>query len=199
VAPRAIIAFGVTDFGNGPESGFALAASSPPPGLALPQGWPQAYLPVLVAGTKGELRLPVKTKSIYDLQDPEDGVRVLITRHYPRGVKKDRFDQRIIALSPSRELLSSYREGKKDWDQFSESFLSELRANPKSLEAIRSLHALSRTQPVTLLCYERSGVPCHRYLVRDLVGAPDLLSGRPEAEGGKRGRSTRPAEPDGLA
>jgi uncharacterized protein YeaO (DUF488 family) len=121
--------------------------------------------------------LPVKTKSIYDPNDPQDGVRVLITRHYPRGVKKDRFDRRIIALSPSRELLSSYREGKKGWDQFSKSFLSELRANPESLEAIRSLHALSRIQAVTLLCYERSGLPCHRYLVRDLVAAPGLLSG----------------------
>jgi uncharacterized protein YeaO (DUF488 family) len=133
--------------------------------------------------------LPVKTKSIYDPPEPQDGVRVLITRYYPRGVKKDRFDRRIIALSPSRGLLSSYRDGEKDWDQFSRSFLSELRANPESVEAIRSLHALSQGQDVTLLCYERSGAPCHRYLVRDIVAAPDLISGRTEAEGGKRQRS----------
>ena len=132
----------------------------------------------------------MKTKSIYDPPEPEDGFRVLITRHYPRGVKKDRFDRRIIALSPSRGLLSSYREGERDWDQFSRSFLSEMRANPESLEAIRWLHELSQVQDVTLLCYERSGVPCHRYLVRDLVAAPGLLSGRHEAEGGKKGRST---------
>lgn len=125
--------------------------------------------------------LPVKTKSIYDPPEPEDGVRVLITRYYPRGVKRDRFDRRIIALSPSRALLSSYRDREKDWDEFSESFLSELRANPESLEAIQSLHALSLAQEVTLLCYERSGAPCHRYLVRDMVVAPGHLSrGRPD-------------------
>jgi uncharacterized protein YeaO (DUF488 family) len=135
--------------------------------------------------------LPVKTKSIYDPPEPEDGVRVLITRYYPRGVKKDRFDKRIVALSPSRGLLSSYRNGEKNWDQFSESFLSELRANPESLEAIRSLRALSQVQDVTLLCYERSGAPCHRYLVRDMVAAAsDLVSGPAEADGGKRQRST---------
>jgi uncharacterized protein YeaO (DUF488 family) len=133
--------------------------------------------------------LPVKTKSIYDPAELEDGVRVLITRYYPRGVKRDRFQRRIIALSPSRGLLSSYRHGEKGWDQFSTAFLSELRANPESLEAIRSLHALSQVQDVTLLCYERAGAPCHRYLVRDLVAAPDLISGRPEEEGGKRKRS----------
>jgi len=132
--------------------------------------------------------LPVKTKSIYDPPEPEDGVRVLITRYYPRGVKKDRFDRRIIALSPSRGLLSSYRDGEKDWDQFSKTFLSELRANPESLEAIRSLHALSKSQDVTLLCYERSGAPCHRYLVRDMVAAPDLVLGRAEADRGERHR-----------
>ncbi|MDA4133476.1 MAG: DUF488 family protein [Thaumarchaeota archaeon] len=131
----------------------------------------------------------MKTKSIYDPREPEDGVRVLVTRHYPRGVKKDRFDRRIIALSPSRGLLSSYREGKMDWDQFSRSFLSELRANPESLEAVRSLHAISQVQDVTLLCYERSGMPCHRYLVRDVVAAPGLLSKPLKAEEGEGARS----------
>jgi uncharacterized protein YeaO (DUF488 family) len=142
-------------------------------------------LSALVAGTKETERAGEDEEHLRP-HEPEDGVRVLITRYYPRGVKKDRFDRRIIALSPSRGLLSSYRDGEKDWDQFSKSFLSELRDNPESLEAIRSLHALSQVQDVTLLCYERAGAPCHRYLVRDVVAAPDLISVRPEAEGGKR-------------
>lgn len=120
-----------------------------------------------------------KTKSIYEPAEPGDGLRVLITRHYPRGVKKDRFDRRVVVLSPSRELLTSYRSGVKDWDQFSKAFLAELRTNPESLEAIRTLSALSKVQDVTLLCYERAGLPCHRYIVRDLFSAPSLLSARP--------------------
>src|SRR5580704_13680187 len=108
-----------------------------PPARSCPPSRPAASISAGACCREGEPGLPVKTKSIYDPNDPQDGVRVLITRHYPRGVKKDRFDRRIIALSPSRELLSSYREGKKGWDQFSKSFLSELRANPESLEAIR--------------------------------------------------------------
>jgi len=136
--------------------------------------------------------LTVKTKSIYEPAEPEDGVRVLITRHYPRGVKKDRFDRRVIALSPSRELLSGYRKGEKDWGQFSKAFLAELRANPESLEAIRSLHALSQSQDVTLLCYERSGLPCHRYLVRDLVDSSAPPAALHEVKMGK-GRKSPPS------
>lgn len=137
--------------------------------------------------------MPVKTKSIYEPAEPGDGVRVLITRYYPRGVKKDRFDQWVKPLSPSRELLSSYRGGEKSWDQFEESFLSEIKANLESREALRKLDALSREENVTLLCYEKSGLPCHRYLVQKILTTPGALSGYSEAEapGGAGGETTR--------
>jgi len=93
-------------------------------------------------------------------------------------VKKDRFDQRMVALSPSSGLLSSYRKGEKGWEQFSEDFLSEMRANPDSVKAIGRLRALSDARDITPLCYERSGIPCHRYLVRDILAEPSLLLGR---------------------
>jgi uncharacterized protein YeaO (DUF488 family) len=134
--------------------------------------------------------LAAKTKSIYEPSKPGDGLRVLITRYYPRGVRKDRFDRRVVALSPSRRLLSSYRSGEMGWGEFSEAFLSELRANPESLEAIRALHELSKERDVTLLCYERRGLPCHRYIVRDLIASPARLSVQ---SGSGRGKGKGPA------
>ncbi len=135
--------------------------------------------------------MAAKTKSIYEPGEPGDGLRVLITRYYPRGVKKDRFDRRVVALSPSRELLSSYRSGGMDWEEFSKAFLAELRANPESIDAIRSLHEVSKQRDVTLLCYERPGLPCHRYIVRDLVDSPGRLSMPPGPRRGKRERRAR--------
>lgn len=133
----------------------------------------------------------MRTKSIYDPVEGLDGVRVLITRYYPRGVKKDRFDVWAKALSPSRELLASYRSGKKGWRQFASSFLSELRGE-ESREALERLAALSRDSVVTLLCYEREGLPCHRYLVRDALRGAGLVPGPVKAarraRGGKRDR-----------
>lgn len=137
--------------------------------------------------------MAVKTKSIYEPAAPEDGVRVLITRYYPRGVKKDSLDRWVKPLSPSRELLTSYRAGKKNWEQFRESFLSELRASPESIEALRALGAQSHLQDMTLLCYEREGLPCHRQVVRDILATPKVLSGYLEARvaDGHRGQSGR--------
>ena len=36
---------------------------------------------------------------------PEDGVRVLIMRYWPCGVRRDRFDVWLRQLAPSAELL----------------------------------------------------------------------------------------------
>jgi uncharacterized protein YeaO (DUF488 family) len=52
--------------------------------------------------------LVIKTKSIYEPdEENNDGIRVLITRYYPRGVRKDKFDCWIRELSPSRDLLKN--------------------------------------------------------------------------------------------
>jgi len=114
---------------------------------------------------------------------------VLITRYYPRGVKKDRFDRWEKALSPSRVLLAAYRSGAKSWEQFKEAFLSEMRASPESAEAIRALSSLSKAQNVTLLCYEGPGLNCHRYLVAEILSAPPLPS---VYLGPRSGRATKP-------
>jgi uncharacterized protein YeaO (DUF488 family) len=148
--------------------------------------------------------LAVKTKSIYQPAEPGDGVRVLITRYYPRGVRKDRFDRWIKPLSPSRELLWSYKKaGQKNWDQFRESFLSELRGSPEGIEALRELAALGQLQDVTLLCYEKEGLPCHRHAVRDVLTSPESLSrflgGRPDDSGKTAVKARRPPKAPGSA
>lgn len=117
----------------------------------------------------------LKTKSIYEPKEESDGIRVLVTRFYPRGVKKDRFDRWVRDLSPSRELLRAYRSKQKSWEVFKSEFVGELKANPSGLVAINTLRRESRKGDVTLLCYERSGNPCHRCVIAELVNKPKLL------------------------
>ncbi|TMI12390.1 DUF488 family protein [Candidatus Bathyarchaeota archaeon] len=119
--------------------------------------------------------MAIKTKSIFQPPNREDGIRILITRFYPRGVERTRFDEWAISLAPSQELLFSYRNGNKNWSSFKRSFLIELRDNVESIEAIHVLNEVSRKQNVTLLCYEQSGVACHRHIVRDVVESPELI------------------------
>ncbi len=117
----------------------------------------------------------IKTKSIYKPVEEEDGLRVLITRWYPRGVKRDKYDIWVRELAPSPELLKKYKNSEIKWNDFTISLLSELRDSIDSIEAIHALQTQSHMQNVTLLCYEKDGEPCHRHMVRDLIEAPSLL------------------------
>ncbi|MGI0047030.1 MAG: DUF488 domain-containing protein [Nitrosotalea sp.] len=117
----------------------------------------------------------ISTKSIYQPKEQNDGIRILITRFYPRGVKKDHFDVWIRELAPSPELLQSYKQGQRNWDEFKMSFLSELRDNIDSLEVIHALNQQNVVKNITLLCYERDGTPCHRHMVKNIIEEPNLL------------------------
>ena len=60
----------------------------------------------------------IKTKSIYESIENSDGTRILITRYWPRGIKKEHFDRWYKDLSPSKKLLKDYKEGRIDFKLF---------------------------------------------------------------------------------
>lgn len=125
----------------------------------------------------------IRTASIYAAAEDNghDGLRVLITRFYPRGVKRERYDIWVRDLAPSAELLRRYKSSDVGWTDFKSSLLDEFSGNIDSVEAIHALHAQSSTQDIILLCYEKDGVPCHRHMVRDLIEAPAVLRPRHES------------------
>lgn len=110
----------------------------------------------------------IRTKSIYDPKEELDGLRILITRFYPRGIKKTHFDFWKKELAPSKQLLKEYKTEKKTWEEFTESFQSELKTQ-ESIDAIKDLKTKSRSNNITLLCYEKDGESCHRYLLKKLI------------------------------
>ena len=111
----------------------------------------------------------IKTKSIYEPIEADDGVRILITRYYPRGVKRDNFDIWLRSLSPSPELLKQYKGGIESWEDFKIHFAKEIKNNLESCRGLRDISRLSIDSNITLLCYEKNGHNCHRYLIRDMV------------------------------
>ena len=111
----------------------------------------------------------IKTKSIYDPKERKDGKRILITRHYPRFHKKLEYDEWNRNLAPSKELLKRYRDKEITWTQFRLAFLKELSSDEAKRE-LDKLHELARKRSVTLLCYEKEGERCHRYIVSALIG-----------------------------
>ena len=118
----------------------------------------------------------IKTKSIYRSVEPEDGLRVLITRWYPRGVKREKYDIWVRDLSPSPELLKKHKNSEIDWNDFTLSLLAELKSNINSIEAIYTLQTKGNTQNITLLCHEKDGEPCHRHMIKDLIDDPSCMN-----------------------
>ena len=117
----------------------------------------------------------IRTKSIYEQIHDDDGLRVLITRFHPRGVKRERYDVWVRSLSPSTTLLKLYRNNHIDWNDFTTRLLDEFAGNTNSIKAILAFHENITTQNITLLCYEGNDHPCHRYLVKDLIKDPKPL------------------------
>jgi uncharacterized protein YeaO (DUF488 family) len=49
----------------------------------------------------------IKTKSIYDPKENSDATRILITRQNLRFIKKERYDEGIIDLSPDWDAVKN--------------------------------------------------------------------------------------------
>ena len=80
----------------------------------------------------------VQCKSIYDPADPADGVRVLTTNYWPRGISRERAGTYKRVLGPSRELLRAL-----DADECMRRALFRIRrpnVYQKSMESARVWH-----------------------------------------------------------
>jgi uncharacterized protein YeaO (DUF488 family) len=117
----------------------------------------------------GAPRGRLRAKSVYDPPEPSDGSRVLATRYWPRGVPKAAADEYVRALSPSEELLRSFKEGRIDWWAFRKGYLEEMKG-PEAQAEIRRLARLTATRPLTVICVCKDASRCHRSLLVELIG-----------------------------
>lgn len=117
----------------------------------------------------------LKTKSIYKSKEKGDGKRILVSRLHPRGVKKSQYDIWLKELSPSIDLIHEYKTDEISWKKFFSKYKKELEKNPEAMETLRVLRKKSKTDHITLLCFEPDGIPCHRHVLREILKKPKLL------------------------
>ncbi|WP_243091330.1 DUF488 domain-containing protein [Thermus neutrinimicus] len=93
--------------------------------------------------------MALKVKRVYEPASPEDGVRVLVDRLWPRGLSKERarVDWWAKELAPSEALRRFFAHDPKKYPEFLRRYREELRGNP----ALERLRALNREGTVTLL------------------------------------------------
>ena len=128
------------------------------------------------------------TKTVYDPPEPEDGVRLIIMRRYPRGVAKARAHAWLPQLAPTLPLVHWYHAQKKAieaawkktdperfeqeladfWKTYTRRYLSEMREQRTLIELIASL-TRDFGVTLTLLCACPDHRLCHRSLLAQLI------------------------------
>lgn len=92
----------------------------------------------------------IHLKRVYEPATPDDGVRILVERLWPRGIKKEalRLDAWLKDAAPSTELRKWFAHDPSKWAEFQKRYFAELDANPKAITPIRQA---MRKGPVTFL------------------------------------------------
>lgn len=92
----------------------------------------------------------IRVKRVYEPREPDDGVRFLVDRLWPRGIRKETLqgDGWLKDVAPSDELRHWFGHDPARWKEFCRRYNDELEAHSESW---RPLLETARTQAVTLL------------------------------------------------
>lgn len=117
-------------------------------------------------------RHQVRVRRIYDRTEPHDGVRVLVDRVWPRGLRKDEanLDEWTRDAAPSTELRKWYSHDPEKFEQFRSRYHRELE-EPTRRAALEHLRTVLKGNPLTLLTattdVERSNAAVLAELLRE--------------------------------
>jgi uncharacterized protein YeaO (DUF488 family) len=116
--------------------------------------------------TKQQLR--VQLKRAYAAPSPEDGIRVLVDRLWPRGLRKSEavIDRWVKDLAPSTELRRWFGHDPSRWVKFRRRYKAEL---AHKAELLSELRAIARTNKLTLVFAARDELHNEAVVLRDVL------------------------------
>jgi uncharacterized protein YeaO (DUF488 family) len=111
----------------------------------------------------------IRLKRVYEDAGPDDGLRILVDRLWPRGLKKAeaRIDHWLKAVAPSTELRRWFAHDPARWDEFRRRYAAELRADPSALDELRAL--LRGRGVATLLFSAHDGERNNAVALKDIL------------------------------
>lgn len=112
--------------------------------------------------------MTVRGKSVYEEASPDDGLRVLTTNYWPRGISKERGGSYLRILAPERDLLRRYKAGEMSWPDYRAAYIERM-AGAEQRAAIDELAQRARTETVTIMCVCKDATQCHRSLLVELI------------------------------
>ncbi len=109
----------------------------------------------------------ISIKRAYDAPAKADGIRVLVDRIWPRGIKKAdaKIDIWLKEVAPSTKLRQWFGHDPEKWIDFRSKYLAELKENPAFIE----LKALSRKDKITLVYAARDEQHNNAVVLKNLL------------------------------
>jgi uncharacterized protein YeaO (DUF488 family) len=110
----------------------------------------------------------IRLKRAYLAPSPEDGVRVLVDRLWPRGLPKSEaaIDRWLKDLAPSTELRRWFGHDPSRWSEFRRRYEVELSRHTELLDALR---AMAQKGPVTLVFAARDELHNQAVVLKDFL------------------------------
>lgn len=98
----------------------------------------------------------ITCRRIYEEASPRDGVRVLVDRIWPRGVRKEdaHLDEWLQEVAPSTDLRHWYAHQPERFSEFRRRYQAELR-DPEHRRAVEHLREIAEHEGLTLLTATR--------------------------------------------
>jgi uncharacterized protein YeaO (DUF488 family) len=126
----------------------------------------------------------VRLKRAYEPAAPEDGVRVLVDRLWPRGLRKAdaAIDRWMKDIAPSTQLRQWFGHEPEHWPEFRRRYSRELQQRAAAVEELREL---ARGGRVTLVFAAHDEVHNDAIVLRDALLQPKKDKG--SAQAGMRG------------
>jgi uncharacterized protein YeaO (DUF488 family) len=85
--------------------------------------------------------MKLRIKRVYDSADPSDGLRILVDRLWPRGLRRDQaaVDHWVKEVAPSTDLRRWFAHEPGRWAEFRRRYFAELDRNPEQLIELRKI------------------------------------------------------------
>ncbi len=82
--------------------------------------------------------MDIRVKRVYDPVDPDDGIRLLVDRLWPRGLSKAslKLDDWLKEISPSHELRRRFKHEASQWPEFQKLYFKELDGQADLIEEL---------------------------------------------------------------
>ncbi|MCB1875399.1 MAG: DUF488 domain-containing protein [Chromatiales bacterium] len=110
----------------------------------------------------------IRCKRIYEVPSPDDGMRVLVERMWPRGIRKAEaaIDLWLKNIAPSSGLRQWFGHEPARWDEFQQRYREELDNNRM---AVDELLRLATTHDLTLVYAARDEPGNSAQILRDYL------------------------------